>query len=74
MRKFLTALGLAVIAAGTAFAQEDWPSKPVTIVIPSPPGGSSDMTVRAFSEPLSRKLDRQFVVDSVPGGAVTSPT
>ena len=68
MRKFLTALGLAVIAAGTAFAQDDWPSKPVTIVIPSPPGGSSDMTVRAFSEPLSRKLDRQFVVDSVPGG------
>lgn len=68
MRKFLTALGLTVMTVGSSFAQDDWPGKPVAIVIPSPPGGSSDMTVRAFSEPLSKRLNQQFVVDSVPGG------
>lgn len=68
MRKFLAILGSAFLAFGSANASDDWPTKPVTIIIPSPPGGSSDMTVRAFAEPLNRKLKQQFLIEALPGG------
>ncbi|MBD0417338.1 Bug family tripartite tricarboxylate transporter substrate binding protein [Oryzicola mucosus] len=68
MRKSLATIGLAMLIATNLHAADNWPSKPVTIVIPSPPGGSSDMTVRAFAEPMGRDLKQQFNVESVPGG------
>lgn len=68
MKSCMALLLVAVLGVGSAYANEDWPAKPVTIIIPSPPGGSSDLTVRAFAEPLSRKFKQQFLVDSLPGG------
>lgn len=61
--------GLAAIAlgqAGMAVAQ-DWPSRPVTMVVPYGPGASNDTFTRALSEILTRNLGQPFVVENRPG-------
>jgi tripartite-type tricarboxylate transporter receptor subunit TctC len=64
-RTALAALGL--LACSTVHAQ-DWPSKPVTIVVPWPPGGPSDTVARPMSKGLTDALGKPFVVDNR-GGA-----
>lgn len=66
-------VGSAVVAAtllsgGAAFAQ-NWPTKPVTFVVPFPPGGSVDPLARLIGAKLSDALGQQFVVDNKPGAA-----
>jgi tripartite-type tricarboxylate transporter receptor subunit TctC len=57
------ALGLA----GTAWAQTDWPSKPVKIVVPFAPGGTTDLTARILAEQLSQSFKQTFVVENKAG-------
>jgi tripartite-type tricarboxylate transporter receptor subunit TctC len=57
--------GLAVPMA--AFAQDKFPSRPITLICPWPPGGSSDAVVRAFGESASRVLGVPVVVENRPG-------
>jgi tripartite-type tricarboxylate transporter receptor subunit TctC len=57
-------------AAGFAQAQapgESWPSKPVRIVVPYPPGGSTDALTRRMAQQLAANLGQQFIVDNRPG-------
>jgi len=63
-RTLLLAAALAPCAA--AFAQ-DWPSKPIRIVVPYTPGGSSDIIARAISQPLADALKTTVVVENKPG-------
>jgi tripartite-type tricarboxylate transporter receptor subunit TctC len=51
----------------SARAQEAWPSRPVTIVVPFQPGGSSDTVARALSPTLQGMIGRPVVVESRPG-------
>ena len=65
MRRFLAALAIGHASTG-ALAQA-WPSKPVTMIVPFPPGGSTDMIARTVGAKLQDKLGGTFVVDNKPG-------
>lgn len=63
------ALGLAALPEGPAAAQQaDYPNRPVTVVVPWAPGGSSDAFGRVFAARLSTELGRPVVIDNK-GGA-----
>lgn len=68
-RTALTALVFG-LAASLAAAQS-WPAKPITLVVPFPPGGSSDVLARALSTPLSQSLGQPVIVESRPGAGAT---
>ena len=68
-RKFLAAAALALAGSPftAAFAQADYPNRPVKIVVPFPPGGTSDLMGRLIAEELTRQLKQPFVVDNKAG-------
>jgi len=58
--------GLLLLAAGAAFAQ-NYPSKPVSLMVPYPAGGPSDAAARIFTAPLGKELGQQVIVDNLGG-------
>jgi tripartite-type tricarboxylate transporter receptor subunit TctC len=71
MKKILTLIAAAITAVGlvtSAFAQSDYPNKPVKIIVPFPAGGTSDVMGRLVAEELTKILKQPFVVENV-GGA-----
>ncbi len=58
-----------IIALTTAAAAQDYPTKPVRLIIPFPPGGSNDVVGRLFATHLSERLGKQVVVDNRGAGA-----
>jgi tripartite-type tricarboxylate transporter receptor subunit TctC len=63
----LACAALAVAAAGAAFAQAGYPSKPVRMVVPSSAGGGTDIVARIIAPELSKRLGQQVVIDNRPG-------
>jgi tripartite-type tricarboxylate transporter receptor subunit TctC len=61
--------GVLAAASAGALAQAPYPSKPIRLVVPFAPGGSSSIIARAFSAEMSKGLGQQFVVENKPGGA-----
>jgi tripartite-type tricarboxylate transporter receptor subunit TctC len=67
IRKTLLA-GCALLLSGVALGQA-FPNKPITLVVPNPPGGFVDASARLISEPLSRVLNQTVIVDNKGGGS-----
>lgn len=65
LRALLTGLALA-LAASQASAQ--WPTKPVTFIVPYPPGGGTDIVARIVQDSLSKQLGQSIIIDNR-GGA-----
>ncbi len=70
MNKLLTAAALALAAVAGAQA-ETWPAKPVTLLVPFPPGGSTDMIARTLGPKLQEKLGGTFIVQNQAGAGGT---
>src|SRR5712691_1541198 len=58
-----------LVALTTAVAAQDYPTKPVRLIIPFPPGGSNDVVGRLFATHLSERLGKQVIVDNRGAGA-----
>jgi tripartite-type tricarboxylate transporter receptor subunit TctC len=67
-RTLIAGLALPMIASGTARAQDAWPTRPVTLVVPWAPGGSNDVVARLVAPQLAEKLGQSVVVENRAGG------
>ena len=72
LRLMTTRVVLPLLLAGTALtaaAQADFPSKQVTVVVPSPPGGPSDVITRVVAQHLGARLGKAVIVENRPGAS-----
>jgi len=71
MRLFVLALGLAAcIGAGA----QNFPNRPLRVIVPQPPGGGFDMVARTLSDPFATLLGQPVVVENRPGGGTVVGT
>jgi tripartite-type tricarboxylate transporter receptor subunit TctC len=70
IRRHLLAAGAIAMAPAPVRAQA-WPSRPVRVVVPFPPGGSNDAVARPLADALARRFGQPFVVDNKPGAGST---
>src|SRR5690606_4771682 len=67
--RLVQALLLAASLLGTHVAvAAEWPSKPVRIIVPYPPGGVADMSTRAFAARFATTIGQPVNVENLPGG------
>ncbi|MFO1082569.1 MAG: tripartite tricarboxylate transporter substrate binding protein [Reyranellaceae bacterium] len=71
-RRSLLALGLSSLVPSSlvlpAHAQGSYPDRPITMVVPAPPGGGTDLVARLYSDALGKELGQQVIVDNKGGG------
>jgi tripartite-type tricarboxylate transporter receptor subunit TctC len=63
--------GLALLAAGSALAQADYPRQPIRLVVGFAPGGISDVLARALAAKLSTQIGQAVIVENKPGAGTT---
>jgi tripartite-type tricarboxylate transporter receptor subunit TctC len=68
-RRFVqtTLASVTVIALPMRISAQAWPSRPIRLVVPFPPGSSPDLIARLVAEPLGRALGQTVIVDNKPG-------
>jgi tripartite-type tricarboxylate transporter receptor subunit TctC len=68
MKRILAGFAALVISVA-AHGQDPWPSKPVRFIVPSSPGGGTDLYARILAQALSESLKQQFIVENRPGAS-----
>ena len=66
-RRTLLALTLSLAATGHALAEDKYPSKPVTVIVPQAAGGANDAIARVIAQKLTEQLGQSFIVDNRTG-------
>jgi tripartite-type tricarboxylate transporter receptor subunit TctC len=56
-------------AAGCTWGQDNWPTRPVRLVVPSSPGGGTDVFARLLAQALTESMKQQFIVENRPGAS-----
>ena len=67
--RFLAIIALSLLAAVSPALAQQWPDKPIRLVVAAPPAGISDMVARLLAEQLRLNLGQTVLVDNKPGGA-----
>jgi tripartite-type tricarboxylate transporter receptor subunit TctC len=70
-RHALQAIALAVAMTGGSAMAQTWPSKPISLIVPFPAGGTTDVLARALAERLTQTLGQTVIVESKPGAGAT---
>lgn len=65
----LAAAGCTTAVMPNGFAETQWPSRPITLIAPNPPGGPADTLARAVSAVMAKEMGVSVVVDNKPGAA-----
>jgi len=65
----LTLAAASMLWMAPAAVAQDYPSRPVTLIIPWPPGGATDIAMRAIADAAARHLGQPIVIDNKPGGS-----
>src|SRR5580658_4910422 len=76
-RRHFLKLGASAVAMPAVLRiarADDYPSRPVRIIVPYPPGIAPDIATRLLTDSLSQKFRQQFIVDNRPGGAANIGT
>ena len=74
MRPMHLLVAAALCAASAVSQAQNYPTKPVRIIVPFPPGGGSDYIARLIAPPLTKALGQQFIVENRPGAGSTLGT
>ena len=70
-RAFLGILALSAAAWASGAAAQAWPTRPVSIIVPFPAGGTTDVLARALGQELSKSLGQPVIVENKPGAGAT---
>jgi tripartite-type tricarboxylate transporter receptor subunit TctC len=63
------AIALTALALGQIAKAQDYPNRPVRVIVPYAPGGVTDTFARIIAQQLSERLGKQFYVENIPGGS-----
>jgi tripartite-type tricarboxylate transporter receptor subunit TctC len=68
------AMSVGIVSAPAVHAQDNYPSKTITLLVPAAPGGTTDLAARLIADPLSKALGQPVIVENRPGGNGTIAT
>ena len=69
--RFSIAVAAVAMLISAAAGAQEYPTKPITLIVPWPAGGSTDLTMRAMAESASKILGQPVTIDNKAGGSGT---